>query len=134
MQLEALATDVREIASQAQGLEAMRQAEREEEQRAKRARIGAGKSPKYKSLTKNLRTAANNIQGQKADLPPNATSSSSSMDTEGSKEKNDKDAMEEDCSLVTQTLQQIVGADCSELDETVKSSMAKAVQDRFKPY
>ena len=55
------------------------------------------------------------------ELPPKTDScSSSSMDTEGSKEKkNDKDAMEEDCTLVTEALQQIVG-----LDETVKSSRA----------
>ena len=63
----------------------------------------------------------NNIQGQQAEIPQNATSSSSvSVDTEVSKEeKDDKEAMEEECTLVW-----------TELDETVRSSIAKAVQDR----
>ena len=45
--------------------------------------------------------------------------------------KNDKETIEEDCS-VTEALHQIVGSDWSELDETVRSTIAKAVQDRFK--
>ena len=51
MQLDVLATDVREIASQAQALDALRQAEREREERARRARLGAGKSPTNKTLS-----------------------------------------------------------------------------------
>ena len=34
----------------------------------------------------------------------------------------------------TEALMRAVGTDWSELDETVKTSIAKAVQDRFKPY
>ena len=49
-QCDLLGTDVREVASQAQAPEAMKQAEREgEEERAKRVRLGAGKGPTNKS-------------------------------------------------------------------------------------
>ena len=53
------------------------------------------------------------------------------MVTEQSKleKKNEKDFTEEDCTSMTEALQQIVGSDRSELNETVKSSTAKAVQD-----
>ena len=50
------------------------------------------------------------------------------MDTGGSDAgRNDNDIIEEECRM-------IVGTDWRELDETVRSSIAKAVQDRFKPY
>ena len=44
---------------------------------------------------------------------------------------NDKETIKEECYGVTETLMRAVGTDRSELDETVKTSMAKAVQDRF---
>ena len=47
---------------------------------------------------------------------------------------NDKEAIEEESNGVTETLMRAVGTEWSELDETVKMNMAKAVQDRFKPY
>ena len=69
------------------------------------------------------------------------TASSSSSSTHASKETpkavekpNDKEAIEEECNGVTETLTRAVGTDWSELDETVKTNIAKAVQDRFKPH
>ena len=47
---------------------------------------------------------------------------------------NDKEIIEEECNGVTDTLMRAVGTDWRELDETVKSSVAKAVQDQFKSY
>ena len=44
---------------------------------------------------------------------------------------NDKETIEMKCNEVTETLMRAVGTDWSELDETVKTSIAKAVQDRF---
>ena len=76
----------------------------------KKRESGQGKVPKNISLTDNLSNAAINIQGQKTEVPPNTfSSSSSSMDTEGSKteKKNDKDVIEENCTSVTDALQQI---------------------------
>ena len=70
----------------------------------------------------------------------NAASSSSSS-THASKESakkvekpNDEETIEEECNGVTETLMRAVGTDWIELDETVKTSIAKAAQDRFKPY
>ena len=104
-------------------------ANRLQNKKQKRARIGAGKSAKNKSLTENLSNAANNIQGQKAELLLIPTSSSFSS------EKNEKEAIEENYTFVSEALQQIVGSDWGEVDETqMKSSIAKAVQDRFKLY
>ena len=45
-----------------------------------------------------------------------------------------KKALEEERHGVTDTLMRAVGTDGSELDETVETNTAKAVQDRFKPY
>ena len=46
----------------------------------------------------------------------------------------DKEVIEEDRDGVTETLMQAIGSDWCELEETMKTSIAKAVQDRFKPY
>ena len=87
-QVDVPETEAREIASQLQALEAMRQAERAEEERAKIWKIGTGRNPKNKSLTERLSNAAKNMQGQKAEIPlPAMSSSSTSMDTGVSKEK-----------------------------------------------
>ena len=59
-QLDVPGTDLREIASQA--LEAMKQAKREEDERAKIARHGGGKSPTNKSLAQNLTNAGINMR------------------------------------------------------------------------
>ena len=139
-QLDIPATDAQEIASQIQAPEAMRQAEEEEKERTKRARIEAGKSPTSNSLTEILSSASNSIREQRPEIPMNVASSSSSSslapkDTARINEKlNDKDIIEEECNGVTATLMRAFGTDWSELDETVKTSVAKAVQDRFKPY
>ena len=44
-----------------------------------------------------------------------------------------KEVIEEDRVGVTETLKEAIGADWCELEETVKTSIARAVQDRFKP-
>ena len=68
------------------------------------------------------------------------TASSSSSSTHAFKESpkavekpNDKEAIEEECNNVSETFMRAVGTDWSELDETVKTNIAKTVQDRFKP-
>ena len=81
-----------------QAMEAPRQEEREEEERSKRAKIDEGRSPKNKTLADNLSNAANNIQEQKAAMLNATPSSSASTITETPLDKkNDKEAMEEDC-------------------------------------
>ena len=131
-QLDIPATDAQEMASQTQGLEAMRQAEEEEEERTKRARIDAGKSPKNSSLTESLNIASNSIRDQRLETTMNTASSSSSSsltskDTARTNEKpNDKEIIEEESNGVTETLMRAVGIDGSELDETVKTSIAKS--------
>ena len=107
---------------------------------AKRARIDAGKCPKRCSLTESLNNAANSIKDQKPETPmktasSSSTSASASKETQKAVERpNDKEAIEEERNGVTETLRRAVGTDWSELDETVKTNVAKAVQDRFKPY
>ena len=51
-----------------------------------------------------------------------------------SKSRTTKETIEEKRNGVTETLMRDVGTEWSELDETVKTNIAKAVQDRFKPY
>ena len=138
-QLDMPGMETQEMASQLQAMEAMRQLEEEEEEKAKRARIDAEKSPKRSSLTVSLNNAANSIKDLKPDTPMN-TASFSSSSTHAFKESaktvekpNDKDTIEEECNGVTETLMRAVGTNWSELDETVKTSIAKEVQDRFKP-
>ena len=87
-----------------------------------------------------MNNAANSIKGQKPETPVK-TASSSSSSTQASKESvkaaekpNDTEAIEEECNGVTETLLRAVGTDWSELEETVKTSIAKTVQDRFRPY
>ena len=100
----------------------------------------SGKEPKSNSLTENLGSAANSIRDQWPETPMK-TASSSSSSTHASKEPvkavekpNDKETIEAECNGVTETLMRAVGTDWSELDETVKTCFARAVQDRFKPY
>ena len=76
MQLDMPRMEAQEMASQIQAVEA-RQVE-EEEEKAKRARIDAGKCPKRCSLTESLNNAANSIKDQKPDTPMKTASSSSS--------------------------------------------------------
>ena len=106
----------REIASQARALEAVGQAEREKEDQTsqKSETRGREKSKEQVPLTENLSNAAISIQRQKTELPPSTfSSSSSSLDTEGSQteRKNDKGVIEEDCTSVTEAVQQVVGSD-----------------------
>ena len=64
-----------------------------------------------------------------------SSSSSASKGTPKAVEKpNDKETIEEERNGVTETLVRAVGTDWSELNETVKTNIAKAVQDRFKPH
>ena len=76
-QLDTLAADAQEMASQIQAMETMRQAEEEEEERTKRARIDAGKSPKNSSLTESLNSAANSIRDQRPETLMNTASKES---------------------------------------------------------
>ena len=127
-QLDMPGMEAQEMASQLQGMEAMRQVEEEEEEKAKRARIDAGKSPKRCSLTESLNNAANGIKDQKPETPMKTASSSSSSahafkeSPKAAVKPNDKEAIE------VETLMRAVGTDWSELDETVKTNIAKAVQ------
>ena len=139
-QLDMPGMEAQEMGSQLQAMEAMRQAEEEEEEKAKRARIDARKCPKRCSLTESLNNAANSIKDQKPETPMN-TASSSSSSTPAFKEApkavekpNDNETIEEERNGVSETLMRAVGTDWSELDVTVITSIAKAVQDRFKPY
>ena len=68
-QLDMPAADAQEMASQIQALGAMRQAEEEEEERTKSARIDAGKSRKRSSRTESLHSAANSIKDRRAETP-----------------------------------------------------------------
>ena len=130
------AQENREIASQMQAMEAVSQAEREEEEMSKRATIDEGENTtKNKTLTETWSNAASSVQEEKVEMS-HATSSSSTFASKETSlcKKNDKETVEEECSSVTEALQQIVGSDWSELDETVRSNIARAVQDCFKPY
>ena len=83
---------------------------------------------------------ANSIKDQKLETPMKTASSPSSSapaskETPKAVEKpNDKETIEEERNGVTETLVRAVGTDWIELDETVKTNTAKAVQNRFKPY
>ena len=135
-------TDAQEIASQLQAMEAMRMVEEEDEERLRKARIEAGKFAKisHPSLTENLNNAANSIKEQRPEvqITVNAFSSSSTLPakvmTKASVITSEKEVIEEDRDGVTEALKQAIGADWCELEETMKNSIAKAVQDRFKPY
>ena len=64
-----------------------------------------------------------------------SSSASASKETQKTVERpNVKETIEEERNGVTETLMRAVGTDWSGLDETVKTNIAKAVQDRFKPY
>ena len=135
-------TDTQEIASQLQAMEAMRMAEEEDEERLRKARIEAGKFAKtsHPSLTENLNNAANSIKEQRPEIHTtvNVSSSSSTLPakvtTKASIVTTEKEVIEEDKDGVTEALKQAIGADWCELEETMKNSIAKAAQDRFKPY
>ena len=135
-------SDAQEIASQLQVLEAMRMAEEEDEERLRRAKIEAGKNANTAplSLAENLNNAANSIKEQRPEIQMagNASSSSSTLPakvmTKASVITPEKEVIEKDRDGVTETLKKAIGADWCELEETMKTSIAKAVQDRFKPY
>ena len=136
--------DVRrqEIESQLQALEAMRMAEAEDEERLRRAKTEAGRrtSTSIPSLTESLNYAANSIKEQRPEAQTTSTTSSSSSTpsaTEVTKTKEittEKEVIEEDRDGVTETLKQAFGTDWCELEETMKTRIARVIQDRFKPY
>ena len=134
-------TDAQEIASQLQALEAMRMAEAEDEERLRRAKTEAGRraSTSIPSLTESL-NAANSIKEQRPEAQTTSTTSSSSSTpsatvvTKAKEITTEKEVIEEDRDSVTETLKQAFGADWCELEETMKTRIARAVQDRFKPY
>ena len=136
-QLDMLGMEAQEMASQLQAMEAMSGRGRGGESKEGKNRCWA--EPKKCSLTESLNNAANSIKDQKPETPMKTASSSSSSahdskETPKAVEKpNNKEAIEEECNGVTETLMRAVGTDWSELDETVKTNVAKAVQDRFKP-
>ena len=135
-------SDAQEIASQLQAMEAMRMAEEEDEERLRRAKIEAGKNANTTplSLAESLNSAANSIREQRPEAQTTATAPSSSSTLIAKAEAKtkvvtiDKEVIEEDRDGVTETLKQAIGSDWCELEETMKTSKAKAVQDRFKPY
>ena len=141
-QLDKPVSDAQEIASQLQALEAMRMAEEEDEERLRRAEIEAGKNANTTppSLAESLNSAANSIREQRPEAQTTATapSSSSTLPAKAAAKTKvvtiDKEVIEEDRDGVTETLMQAIGSDWCELEETMKTSIAKAVQDRFKPY
>ena len=141
-QLDKPVSDAQEIASQQQAMEAMRMAEEEDEERLRRAKIEAGK---YASITpptlaESLNNAANSIREQRPETLTITTAPSSSstlplkMAAKTTVITIDKEVIEEDPDGVTETLKQAIGSDWCELEETMKTSIGKAVQDRFKPY
>ena len=140
-QLDKPVSDAQEIASQLQAIEAMRMAEEEDEERLRRAKIEAGKNASLTppSLAASLNCAANNIKEQKPEAltTTTATSSSSTVPAKVAAKTVitiDKEIIEEVRDGVSETLKQAIGSDWCELEETMKTSIAKAVQDRFKPY
>ena len=143
-QLDKPVSDAQEIASQLQAMEAMRGAEEEDIEKLRRARIEAGKyaNTSPPSLTESLNNAANSIREQRpeAQTTTTAPSSSSTFPTNVAAKTTmttiDKEIIEDDREgvTVTETLKQAIGSDWCELEETMKTSIARAVQDRFKPY
>ena len=121
--------EAQEMTSQ---LQAMEEGDKWRRRRRRRQRgQDAGKSPKRCSLTESLNNAANSIKDQKPETPMK-TASSSSSSAHPSKESpkavekpNDKEGIEEERNGVTDTLMRAVGTDWSELDETVKTNIAK---------
>ena len=117
-------------------------AEAEDEERLRRAQIEAGKnaSTSPTSLAESLNNAANSIKELRpgAQTTSTAPSSSSSLPAKEATKVNEttteKEVIEEDRDGVTETLKQAMGADWCELEETIETSIARAVQDRFKPY
>ena len=109
------AIDLQGVASQDQAMEAIEQVEQEMEERANRARLDEWKGQANKPLTEKLSDAVNSIQGKKSEQQSAVQSSSSSsfmVNVRSSSErKNDKELIEEDCSTMTETIQQIVGSD-----------------------
>ena len=140
-QLDKPVSDAQEIASQLQAMEAMRMAEEEDEERLRRAKIEAGKNANTAPpIAESLNSAANSIREQRPEAQTTATapSSSSTLPAKAAAKAKvvtiDKEGTEEDRDGVTETLMQAIGSDWCELEETMKTSIAKAVQDRFKPY
>ena len=117
-------------------------AEEEDGERLGRARSEEGKFAKtaHPSLTESLNNAANSIKEQRpeAQISVNVSSSSSTLPakvmTNACMIAFGKEVIEEVRGGVTETLKQAIGADWCELEETVKTSIARTVQDRFKPY
>ena len=117
-------------------------AEEEDEERLRRTKIEAGKyaNTTPPSLAESLNSAANSIREQRPEAQTTATapSSSSTIPAKAAAKTKvvtiDKEVIEEDRDGVSETLMQAIGSDWCELEETLKTSIAKAVQDRFKPY
>ena len=135
-------SDAQIIDSQFQAMEAMHMAEEENDDKLRRLKIEAGKFASVTSpfLTESLKNAANSIREQRPEAQMNTSASSSSSTlppkttTKTKEVTTEKEVIEEDRDGVTETLKQAIGADWCELEETMKTSIARAVQDRFKPY
>ena len=128
-QLDVLGTDLRRISSHAQALDAMRQAGREHD-RAKRVRL---QEEKGLNEQEQLDQHCEQHTASEVVAVTHRFVLLIFLSGYGRKRCSDK-GIEEERTSVTEALQQIVGTDWSELDETAKSGTAKALQDRFKPY